>query len=64
MGAAAYGDLNRSTNHFYPQLRNIFGLWPDGNVSLNRSLANWPRNLHRKPYTPELIGILGPPIAP
>ena len=64
MGAAAYGDMNRSTNHFYPQLRNIFGLWPDGNVSLNRSLANWPRNLHRKPYTPELIGILGPPIAP
>ena len=64
MGAAAYGDMNRSTNHFYPQLRNIFGLWPDGNVYLNRSLANWPRNLHRKPYTPELIGILGPPIAP
>ena len=64
MGAAAYGDMNRSTNHFYPQLRNIFGLWPDGNVCLNRSLANWPRNLPRKPYTPELIGIPGPPIAP
>jgi carbamoyltransferase len=64
MGAAAYGDMNRSTNRFYPQLRNIFGLWPDGNVYLNRSLANWPRNLHGKPYTPELIGILGSPIAP
>ena len=64
MGAAAYGDMNRSTNRFYPQLRNIFGLGPDGNVYLNRSLANWPRNLRRKPYTPELIGILGPPIAP
>jgi carbamoyltransferase len=64
MGAAAYGDMNRSTNRFYPQLRNIFGLSPDGNVYLNRSLANWPRNLHRKPYTPELIGILGSPIAP
>ena len=63
MGAAAYGDMNRSTNRFYPQLRNIFGLWPDGNVYLNRSLANWPRNF-RKPYTPELISILGSPIAP
>jgi carbamoyltransferase len=63
MGAAAYGDMNRSTNRFYPQLRNIFGLWPDGNVYLNRSLANWPRNF-RKPYTPELIGMLGSPIAP
>ena len=64
MGAAAYGDMNRSTNRFYPQLRNIFGLRPDGNVYLNRALANWPRNLLRKPYTPELIGILGSPIAP
>jgi carbamoyltransferase len=64
MGAAAYGDMNRSTNRFYPQLRNIFGLSPDGNVYLNRSLANWPRNLFRKPYTPKLIGILGSPIAP
>ena len=64
MGAAGYGDMNRSTNRFYLQLRNIFGLWPDGNVYLNRSLANWPRNLHREPYTSELIGILGPPIAP
>ena len=64
MGAAAYGEMNRSTNRFYPQLRKIFGLSPDGNVYLNRSLANWPRNLLRKPYTPELIGILGSPIAP
>ena len=64
MGAAAYGDMNRSTNRFYPQLRNIFGLWPDGTVYLNRSMANWPRNLLRKPYTQELIGILGAPIAP
>jgi carbamoyltransferase len=64
MGAAAYGEMNRSTNRFYPQLRKIIGLSPDGNVYLNRSLANWPRNLVRKPYTPELIGILGSPIAP
>ena len=42
----------------------IFGLRADGKAHLNRSLANWPRNLLRKPYTPELTGILGSPIAP
>jgi carbamoyltransferase len=64
MGAAAYGDMNRSTNRFYSHLRNIFSLQPNGDVHLNRSLANWPRHMLRKPYTPELISILGPPIAP
>ena len=64
MGAAAYGDMNRSTNRFYSHLRNIFSLQPNGDVHLNRSLANWPRHMLRKPYTSELISILGPPIAP
>src|SRR5262249_22855815 len=49
MGAAAYGDMNRSTNRFYPQLRNIFGLWPDGNVYLNRSLAIGPETYFASP---------------
>ena len=64
MGAAAYGDMSRSSNRFYPCLRNIFSLQPNGDVHLNRSLANWPRHMLRRPYTPELISILGPPIAP
>jgi carbamoyltransferase len=64
MGAAAFGDMNRSTNRVYSHLRNIFALRPDGDVQLNRSLANWPRHMLRMPYTPELISILGPPIAP
>jgi carbamoyltransferase len=64
MGAAAYGDMNRSTNRFYSQLRNIFSLQPNGDVQLNRSLANWPQHMLRKPYTPEPSSILGPPIAP
>ncbi len=63
MGAAAYGDMDRSTNPFYGRLRNIFKLQEDGDVRLNRSLADWPRNLYREPYTRELIEILGPPIA-
>jgi carbamoyltransferase len=64
MGAAAYGDMNRSTNRFYSRLRNIFSLQSNGDVHLNRSLANWPRHMFRKPYTPELISLLGRPVAP
>ncbi len=64
MGAAAYGDMDRSTNPYYWRLRNIFKLQEDGDVHLNRSLANWPRGLYREPYTRELIEILGLPIAP
>jgi carbamoyltransferase len=64
MGAAAYGDMDRSTNTFYRQLRNIFDLRADGDVYLNRSLANWPRRMLRQPYTQDLTQILGPPIAP
>ena len=63
MGAAAYGDSNRDTNPFYAELRNIFALKPDGQILLNRSLANWPRDIFRAPYTPELVRILGEPIA-
>jgi carbamoyltransferase len=64
MGAAAYGDMDRSTNRFYQQLRNIFDLRAGGDVRLNRSLANWPRDMFRNPYTPDLIEMLGAPIAP
>jgi carbamoyltransferase len=64
MGAAAYGDLSRSTNRYYSQLRKIFSLQANGQVHLNRTLANWPRNMRRKPYTQELIRILGAPISP
>jgi carbamoyltransferase len=62
MGAAAYGDLDRSTNPFYSQLRSLLCLQADGHVYLNRSLAHWPRHMFRQPYSKELIGILGAPI--
>ena len=62
MGAAAYGDPNRSTNPYYSKLRDIFSLQADGQARLNRALANWPRNLSR-PYTPELEAILGKPLS-
>jgi predicted NodU family carbamoyl transferase len=62
MGAAAYGNADRKTNAVYSGLRNIFGLEPEGQVYLNRALADWPRDFFRNPYTPELIRILGAPV--
>jgi len=63
MGAAAYGDSSRSTNPYYSRLRNILSLQADGQVYVNRALANWPRKMYGRPYTQELIDILGTPIS-
>jgi carbamoyltransferase len=63
MGAAAYGNQDRKTNPYYAPLSKIFSLEPQGQVHLNRSLANWHRKLYTDPYTSELSEILGPPIA-
>ena len=62
MGAAAYGEMDRKTNRYYLGLRKILRLERNGDVRLNRKLANWPRCMFRKPYTRELIEILGKPI--
>jgi carbamoyltransferase len=62
MGAAAWGNYDRTTNPFYAKLRQILHLAPGGEVFVNRELANWPRSV-AKPYTKALIDILGPPIA-
>ncbi len=37
-------------------------LQTDGQVALNRDLANWPRSIVREPYTQALTDILGEPI--
>jgi carbamoyltransferase len=63
MGATAYGNNDRATNPYYEKLRQLFVLKPDGQIQLNRTLANWPRNLFRNPYTPELTRMLGKPVA-
>jgi carbamoyltransferase len=62
MGAAAYGNCDRLTNPYYAELREIFSLQPEGQVYLNRSLANWHRRPFDSPYTPALTRILGEPI--
>jgi carbamoyltransferase len=62
MGATAYGNTDRTSNAFYAPLKSVFKLLSKGRIALNRDLANWPRNVMRKPYTKALIDILGPPI--
>lgn len=62
MGAAAWGNMDRLTNPYYSRLRNVLHFGPDGQVLLNRALANWHRGGCVVPYTRELSDILGPPI--
>lgn len=63
MGAAAYGNGDRRTNAVYAQLRDVLSLQPEGQIYLNRALANWQCDLFDHPYTPDLVRILGAPIA-
>ncbi|MFZ4765528.1 MAG: carbamoyltransferase C-terminal domain-containing protein [Roseimicrobium sp.] len=63
MGAAAWGNHDRLTNPYYSQLRQLFYFAGDGNIHLNGTLANWHRNLRRRPYREELASILGPAIS-
>lgn len=63
MGATAYGNNDRGSNPYYAALKEIFSLQPDGQVFINRDLANWPRDIVHKPYTDALKRTLGEPIA-
>jgi carbamoyltransferase len=63
MGATAYGDNDRKSNPYYKALKEIFKLQPDGQIFINRDLANWPRDILHAPYTDALKAILGEPIA-
>lgn len=64
MGASAWGDGSRLTNPYYRPLRQLLYFGPNGQIFLNRALANWHRGGYAKPYTPALTQILGPPILP
>jgi carbamoyltransferase len=62
MGAAAWGDSNRSTNPYYRELRRIIRLDPDGQVRVNRAMINYHKRGQDGPYGRELTTILGQPI--
>jgi carbamoyltransferase len=62
MGAAAWGNNDRLTNPYYRMLREIFHFGPEGDIRINRRLANWVRGGEIRPYTGALEKILGPAI--
>jgi carbamoyltransferase len=64
MGASAWGDTNRLTNPYYKRLRQIIHFGPDGKISVNRSLINYHRRGQQKPYSKQLVEIIGEPIPP
>jgi carbamoyltransferase len=64
MGAAAWGDMNRATNPYYTRLKQVLHFGANGEVKLNRAMANWYCDLYDNPYHGPLIEILGEPLTP
>ena len=64
MGAAAWGDMNRATNPYYARLKEVLQLGADGEIKLNRAMANWYSDPLDNPYHAPLIAILGEPLKP
>jgi carbamoyltransferase len=56
------GDGNRLTNPWYRRLREILHLGPDGQVFINRDLANWFRSGEHRPYSRKREAMIGAPI--
>src|SRR6476660_3093920 len=64
MGAAAWGDMDRATNPYYARLKQVLHFGGNGEVRLNRALANWCCDPLDDPYKPALTEILGEPLKP
>jgi carbamoyltransferase len=64
MGAAAWGDMNRATNSYYIRLKDILDFGGNGEVRINRAMANWYCDPFDHPYKSALIDILGEPLKP
>jgi carbamoyltransferase len=64
MGAAAWGDMNRASNPYYSRLKQVLDFGANGEVRLNRALANWYCDPFDHPYKAALIDILGEPLKP
>jgi carbamoyltransferase len=64
MGAAAWGDMDRATNPYYERLKDVLHFGNNGEISINRAMANWYCDPFDNPYKPALTDILGPPLTP
>src|SRR5580704_9958595 len=50
MGAAAWGDMNRASNPCYARLKDVLHFGSNGEVRLNRAVANWYCDPFDRPY--------------
>src|SRR6476620_11043365 len=64
MGAAAWGDMNRATNPYYARLRDVLHFGANGDIRLNRAMANWYCDPFDHPYKQALTDILDEPLKP
>jgi carbamoyltransferase len=64
MGAAAWGDMNRTTNPYYGRLKDVLDFGADGAIKLNRAMANWQCDPFEHPYKRALLELLGEPLKP
>jgi carbamoyltransferase len=64
MGAAAWGDMDRSSNPYYARLKAVLDFGADGTIRLNRAMGNWYCDPFDHPYKQPLIDILGEPLRP
>lgn len=62
MGAAAWGDTDRTSNPYYPGLKDVLHFGDGGEIKLNRMMANWHCEALDKPYKAPLVKILGEPL--
>lgn len=64
MGAAAWGDMSRTSNLYYARLREVLQFGDGGEIRINRAMANWYCDPFDHPYKPALSAILGEPLRP
>jgi carbamoyltransferase len=62
MGAAAWGDMSRASNPYYARLKQVLHFGANGEIRLNRTMANWYSDPYDRPYHASLIEILGQPL--
>lgn len=64
MGAAAWGDMVRASNPYYARLKDVLHFGANGDIRLNRAMANWYCDPFDHPYKQALTDILGEPLKP
>ncbi len=64
MGASAWGDMSRASNPYYSRLKDVLDFGANGEVKLNRAMANWYCDPFEHPYKCALIDMFGEPLRP